>query len=252
MRSSTVRKRVLLGLGVATVAAVVATGASGGPGRALVPSNLKLFTSLTLSGSKGAIRAVVYDGNEWGSATTAMTGLTGSSRAIHCEDYVRRRRRSMRLRLAERLPRSALASRVHAVLCRRAAVLSVGPDALKGWTDVRGGTIRVCGTRSLRGVCYVASGDTTESVTLTGKTTRGLSPTVSTTNAGLRGWAVSAWAEPGHVAAGVGLETRARADRSHWDPRWLGRPEGASLLERPQRDGAASGHRLNQTRFGGR
>lgn len=214
MRSSTVRKRVLLGVGVATVAAVVATSASGSSGRALVPSTLKPFTSLTLNGSKGAIRAVVYDGNHAlaqrdVSATTAMTGFTVPAAPFTAKTtYV----------VADGQCGSSTPNGCRGVqtgddagdtlsFAGGAGTLTVGPDAIKGSDGCPWGQDTcLWDTLSFDVSHYVSPGATSVSVTLNRKST-----SVDCFNHEAQVFAVgpsSAWTDAGYVAAGVGLRNQ--------------------------------------------
>ena len=127
-----------------------------------------------------------------------------------------------------------------------AGVASVGPDAIKGSDGCPWGQDTcLWDTLSFDVSHYVASGDTTESVTLTAEDdTKGLAADCFNHEAQV--FAVgpsSAWTDAGYVAAGVGLRNQASGRIVlSGIPGRIGRPEGASLLERPQPGGAASGH----------
>ena len=211
MRPNTVRRTLWLGLGVVAVAAVAAASASGGSDRALVSSTLKPFTSLTLSGSKGSIRAVVYDGNEARSASTAMTGFTVPAAPFTAKttfviaDGQCSSASPNGCRGVHSLP-GALGDTLSFV--GGAGAATVGPDALKGSDGCMWGQDTcLWDTLSFDVSHYVASGDTTESVTLTAENN---SP-ADCFNHEAQVFAVgpsSAWTDAGYVAAGVGLRNQ--------------------------------------------
>ncbi|MGH3118677.1 MAG: hypothetical protein ACRDQ2_16500 [Gaiellales bacterium] len=209
-------RSVQLGVAIAVVAAVVATSASGGSGRALVPSSLKPFASLTLSGSKGAIRAVVYDGNHAlvfrdQVVTTAMTGFTVPAAPFTAKTtFV----------VADGQCSSSAPNGCRGVLtpvglgdtlsfAGGASMRSLGPDAIKGSDGCPWGQDTcLWDTLSFDVSHYLAPGAKTVSVTLN----RGVDGTGNDCfNHEAQVFAVgpsSAWTDAGYVAAGIGLRNQ--------------------------------------------
>lgn len=244
---------------ILVVAAVLAAGASGGSGRALVPSTLKPFTSLTLNGSKGAIRAVVYDGNHALASrdqvvTTAMTAFTVPAAPFAAKTtYVVADGQcgSAAPNACRGVPTSGgLGDRLS--FAGGVGALSVGPDAFKGSDGCPWGQDTcLWDTLSYHVSQYVASGDTTTSVTLN----RGVESRYDCFNHEAQVFAVgpsSAWTDAGYVAAGTGL-------RNQGSGRIVvsGIPAGSvvqkaflywNILNESEPLGAIA---VNQTRFGG-
>ena len=255
MRPNTVKRTLWLGLGAVAAVAITATGASGGSDRALVPSTLKPFTSLTLSGSKGAIRAVVYDGNHAVAslATTAITGFTVPPAPFTAKTtYV----------IADGQCSSASPNGCRGVssavgigdkisFAGGAGTASLGPDAIKGSDGCPWGEDTcLWDTLSFDVSHYAAPGDTTASVTLE----VGPSPT-DCFNHEAQVFAVgpsSAWTDAGYVAAGIGLRNQGSGNVTVG-----GIPAGAvvqkaflywNILNETDPLGAIA---VNQTRFAG-
>ena len=252
-----IARRLQLGVATAMVAAVLATGASGGSDRALVPSTLKPFTSLTLSGSKGAIRAVVYDGNHAStrnsSVTTAMTGFTVPAAPFTAKTtyVIADGQCSASAPNGCRGVPSSVGSGDTISFAGGAGTRTLGPDAIKGSGGCPWGQDTcLWDTLSFDVSHYVAPGDTTVSVTLD----VGGSPN-DCFNHEAQVFAVgpsSAWTDAGYVAAGIGLRNQGSGSLTV-----SGIPAGSTvqkallywnILNETDPLGAIA---VNQTRFGG-
>jgi hypothetical protein len=212
-----IARRLQLGVAIAVAAAVVATSASGSSGRALVPSTLKPFTSLTLNGSKGAIRAVVYDGNHAlafrdGLVTTAITGFTVPAAPFTAmTTYV----------VADGQCSSAAPNGCRGVssfvgigdtisFAGGAGTASLGPDAIKGSDGCPWGQDTcLWDTLSFDVSHYIAPGDTTVSATLdVGPDTNGGADCFNHEAQVFAVGPSSAWTDAGYVATGIGLRNQ--------------------------------------------